>query len=86
MYSIIERYMQKITKDDVNEFAKKKSIILTDSELNFTYDFIKKNWDKILSNPNMLNLSRYKNNYSDENFIKINDLIKEYYSKYRRFI
>ena len=86
MYSIIERYMNKITKEDVNTFALKKGITLDDNELTFTYDFIKKNWDKILSNPNILNLNRYKDKYSEENFIKISELFKEYYSKYRMFI
>ena len=86
MYSIIERYMSKIKKDDVRNFAIKKEVNLSDDELNFTYEFIKKNWDKILSNPNSLNLNRYKNIYSEENFKKINEIIKEYYSKYRKFI
>ena len=58
MYSLIERYMNKITKEDVNSFALKKNIFLSEDELTFTYDFIKKNWDKILSNPNVLNLNR----------------------------
>ncbi len=86
MYSLIERYMNRITKEDVNSFALKKNISLSEDELTFTYDFIKKNWDKILSNPNILNLNRYKDKYSEENFIKINELFKEYYSKYRMFI
>ena len=86
MYSLIERYMNKITKEDVNSFALKKNIFLSEDELTFTYDFIKKNWDKILSNPNVLNLNRYKDKYSEENFIKISGLFKEYYSKYRMFI
>ena len=86
MYSLIERYMNKITKEDVNSFALKKNIFLSEDELTFTYDFIKKNWDKILSNPNILNLNRYKEKYSEENFIKISELFKEYYSKYRIFI
>lgn len=78
--------MNKLTIEDVNNFALKKNIILSESELTFTYEFIKKNWDKILSNPNLLNLNRYKNMYSEENFEKISEVFKEYYSKYRRFI
>ena len=70
MYSLIERYMNKITKEDVNSFALKKNITLSDDELTFTYDFIKKNWDKILSNPNILNLNRYKDKYSEENLLE----------------
>ena len=72
--------------DDVLNFANKKNVDLSDDELNFTYKFIKKNWNQILSNPSSLNLERYKNVYSEENYNKINNLIKEYYQKYRRFI
>ena len=86
MYNMIERYMKKIKKEDVSNFAIKKNITLSDDELDFSYNFIKKNWDKILSNPNLLNMNRYKNQFSLENYQKINELIKEYYSKYRYFI
>ena len=86
MYSMIERYINKMTKEDILNFANKKNISLSEDELSFTYEFIKKNWDKILSNPNLLDLNRYKNNFSEENFIKIKELIKEYYTKYHRFI
>lgn len=86
MYNLIERYMRNIKKEDVFNFASKKNINLTDEELTFTYEFIKKNWNQILSNPNSLNLDRYKNKYSEENFNKIQVLFKEYYSKYHRFL
>lgn len=86
MYNLISRYISKMSKDDINNFAIKKNIILSDEELSFTYEFIKKNWNQILSNPNMLNLDRYKNIYSEENFNKIKVLFSEYYSKYHRFL
>lgn len=86
MFNLIQRYMSKISKEDINNFAIKKDINLNENELDFTYNFIKKNWNQILSNPNMLNLDRYKSNYSDENFNKIKILFNEYYSKYHRFL
>lgn len=86
MYNLISRYMNKITIDDINSFAIKKNIHLSEDELLFTYEFIKKNWNQILSNPNMLNLDRYKDKYSLENFNKIKTLFNEYYSKYHRFL
>ena len=86
MFNIIERYINNMSKEDVNNFAIKKNINLNEHELDFTYKFIKKNWDKILSNPNLLNLERYKSNYSLENYKRINELFNEYYSKYRRFL
>lgn len=86
MFNLISRYMNKITKDDINNFALNKNIYLSDEELLFTYEFIKKNWNQILSNPNMLNLDRYKNKYSEENFNKIKILFNEYYSKYHKYL
>ena len=86
MFNLISRYMDIITKEDVNNFALKKNILLNDDELSFTYDFIKKNWNQILSNPNSLNLERYKSKYSEENFNKIKILFNEYYSKYHRYL
>lgn len=86
MFNLISRYMNKITKEDINNFALNKNIYLNDEELSFTYEFIKKNWNQILSNPNMLNLDRYKNKYSEENFNKIKILFNEYYSKYHKYL
>ena len=51
-----------------------------------TYEFIKKNWEKILGNPSLLNLDRYKEKFSEENFIKINKLFNEYSHKYRNYL
>ena len=86
MFNLISRYMNRITKEDINNFALNKNIYLNDEELSFTYEFIKKNWNQILSNPNMLNLDRYKNKYSEENFNKIKILFNEYYSKYHKYL
>ena len=86
MFNLIQRYMSKISKEDINNFAIKKNINLNENELDFTYNFIKKNWNQILSNPNMLNLDRYKNKYSEENFNKIKILFNEYYSKYHKYL
>jgi len=86
MYNFISRYMNKITMEDINNFALKKNIYLSENELTFTFEFVKKNWNQILSNPNMLNIDRYKNIYSEENFNKIKILFNEYYSKYHKFL
>ena len=85
MFNIIERYINLMTTDDVRKFATSKNINLNDDEINFTYDFIKKNYKNILANPKLFNLDRYKNKYSEENFNKIKMLYIEYYSKYHNF-
>ena len=86
MYNIIEKYMSKLKKEDVNNFATSKNIYLSNEELDFTYDFIKKNWSDIIKNPNMLDIDRYKNKFSPENFVKVKKLIKESIIKYRSYL
>jgi len=86
MFNIIERYINKMTKEDVNNFALSKNITLSEDELNFTYDFIKKNYKNLLGNPNLLNLELYKNKYSKENFSKITKVYQEYFNRYSRYL
>lgn len=86
MYNIIEKYINHMTIDDVNNFALKKNIHLSESELTFTYSFLKSNYKNILSNPSLLDLERYKNNYTKENFEKISKVFQEYFQKYSRYL
>ncbi len=86
MYNLIEKYMRSFKKEDVKNFALQKRVNLTEEELNFTYEFIKKNWQDILKNPKALQLERYKNKFSEENFNKIKKIFDEYYQKFGSFI
>lgn len=86
MYSIIERYMSMLKKEDVFNFAVSKNIFLSNEELNFTYAFIKKNWQDIVRNPNLFEIEKYKNRFSEENFKKVKQLFKEYHQKFGSFL
>ena len=86
MHTLIERYMNNLTIEDLNIFLLKKEINLNSDELDFTYKFIKKNWNQILSNPNSFNINNYRDKYTSINFNKINNLIKESYLKYRKYL
>ncbi len=86
MYNLIKAYMGRMTIQDVNNFAISKNIILSAEELQFVYDFISKNWEQVVKNPKLLNLDRYKNRFSPENFEKIKKLFLEYSSRYSSFI
>lgn len=86
MFNMIERYMNNLKKDDINRFALKNNVNLSEEELNFTYAFVIKNWKMILSNPSSFNLERYKDKFSNENYQKINRLIKEYLTRYQAFL
>lgn len=78
--------MSKLTRDDVNNFALSKNVFLSESELEFTYDFVKKNWEQVIKNPKLLHLERYQNNFTPENFGKIQKLFNEYSAKYQAFL
>ena len=82
MYNLVKRYMDNLTKEQVNDFALKNQVYLSEEELSFTYTFVKKNWEMIFRNPNLLQLERYKEHFSEENFKKIQKLIVLYYQKY----
>ena len=56
--------MNILKKEDVDNFAKSKNTYLSSEELDFTYNFLKKNWQDILKNPNAFDINRYKNNFS----------------------
>ncbi len=86
MYNLICRYMARITKDDINNFALSKNTNLSEEELDFVYHFVKKNWEQVIKNPKLLNLERYKDHFSPENFNKIKKLFEEYSAKYQNFL
>lgn len=86
MYNIISKVMMRLTKEEVNNFAISKNINLSNEELEFTYAFIKKNWEQVIKNPNLLNLERYKDKFTPENFSKIKKLFNEYSSRYQAFL
>lgn len=78
--------MGKMTIQDVQNFAVSKNIFLSPEELQFVYDFIRKNWEQVIRNPKLLNLDRYKDKFSQDNFVKIKKLFMEYSSRYSSFL
>lgn len=86
MFNIIELYIKRLTKEDVKNFAIKKNINLTDQELDFTYDFLKKNYKDYFKNPKLFDINRYANNYDKDTFIKIKKVYEEYTKKYANYL
>ena len=78
MINMVEPYINKMTKNDINNFALNNNIKLNNNELDFIYNFIKSRYKDILNNPNNFNLVKYKNNFSNDNFIKINAIVNKY--------
>ena len=80
MLNIIDLYVQNLKKEDIINFGKKNNITLSDDELDFTYNLIKNDYKKILQNKEAFDLSAYRNNFTTENYQKIEELIKKYIS------
>jgi lysyl-tRNA synthetase class II len=76
--NIVDLYVQNLTKDGVNNIALKNDIKLSSDELDFTYNYIKNNYKDALRNKNNFNLEDYKKKFSEENFDKLNSLLKKY--------
>ena len=86
MYTLIERFIENLTIIDLKNMAISKEIDLSDDELKFSFDFIKKNWKNILNNHGIFEIDKYKDKFSPENFIKIKKLIKESLIKYAHYL
>lgn len=81
MFQLIKNYVSRMTKEDITKFTEKNGIYLNEQELDFTYRFIKRNYEALYANPNV-DLSKYRSNFTPENYDKIMYLLKEYKSKY----
>ena len=86
MFILIERYINNMSIHDLNNLAVSKGIVLSSDELDFSYDYIKKNWKNVLSNYSLFDFDKYKDKFSEENFIKIKKLIREYTIKYSSYL
>lgn len=78
--NIIDLYISNLRKDDIILFGEKNGIRLSDHELDFTYNFIKNNYKEVLRNKDSFDFSKYKKEFSEENYLKIEGLIRKYIS------
>lgn len=86
MFILIKRYIDNMSVHDLNNLAISKGIALSSEELEFSYSFIKKNWQNILSNKGLFDIDKYKSMYSEDNFLKIKELYKEMLVKYGSYL
>ena len=82
MKTLIKRYIEKLTTSDIETFARKNDIILNDNEVEFLYNTIKSDFDKLLKLDNEKIFEKLKENVSDENYNKITSLYLKYKDMY----
>ena len=53
MVNFIKDYVSRLSIDDIDTFAQKNNICLDNEEIEFIYNFIKKNYEALLINPDI---------------------------------
>jgi hypothetical protein len=80
-FYLIEEYVNRMKKEDVNKFALKQGIILNDDELDTIFTYIKNNYRTILyGNPKQI-LLEIKEKVSDLTYNKIENLYIKFKDK-----
>lgn len=81
----IINYIDKMTKDDISDFATKYNITLNENEIVFIYNNIKKKWrDLIYGNPTPIFIELKK--ISPSNYEQIERLYFEFKDKYKNYL
>lgn len=74
---LLERYINKITRNDIYNYLKKEGIDISNQELNILYTHLKKDYKVFISNPNYI-LNNLKEELSNDNYIKLLELYNKY--------
>ncbi|MBR1417293.1 MAG: DUF2624 family protein [Bacilli bacterium] len=80
--NLIKNYISNLSLNDIKNISLQNNINLSSNELDFIYNFIKNNYNNIIDNPSNFNLINYKDKFSNENYLKLDNLINEYKLKY----
>ena len=83
--NLLKQYINKITINNINDFALKNNINLSEKELNFLFDLIKNNHENIINDIKPFE-TILKENLSNDNYQKINNLYYEYKQKYQNYL
>ena len=83
---IISQYINKMTKKDIIEFAKKKDIILNNNEADFIFKEIKNNWKTIVFGDPSNIFKKLKDKTPPKKYKQIEDLFYEFKNKYRAYL
>lgn len=83
---LIKHYVDKITINDVYNFAIKENVKLNDYEANIIYSYIKNDWKEIIFNDYKPILEKVKPKLNTETYLKIEELIIKFKNKYKSYL
>ena len=76
---IIQKYIEKLTKQDIINYTKKQNINLTQKEIDIIYYYIKNKYKDFLNGNHETILKELKQKVSPKTY----KILEEYYKKYR---
>ena len=86
MDSLIKQYVNKMTINNINDFAVKHNINLCENELNLLLNIVKNNYQEILNGKDEIVKKKLKENLAEENYQRIIKLYNEYKEKYKGYL
>ena len=85
MKSLIKNYVDKLTTQNLREFAIKNDINLNQIELEYLLNLVQNNFEDILVNEDKY-LNLVQNNINYEAFIKVKELYLYYKNRYKGYL
>lgn len=82
---LIEKYINNLTKNDIDRFAKTQGINLNQIEIDTIYDELKNNLDNVIYNTDMV-LYKIKDKLQPTTYLKIIELINYYKRRYANYL
>lgn len=86
MNSLIGQYVNKLTINNINDFAVKNNINLNENELNVLLNVAKNHYRDVLDGNDSNVIIYLKDNLSTENYNKVISLYNEYKNKYQGYL
>ena len=83
---IIEKYVSKLEKKDIINFATENCIKLNDNEVNLLYDNIKLHWRELIFKDHKVILEKLNNKIDSNTYKKIEELIILYKDRYKNYL
>ena len=86
MNNLISGYVNKLTIDNINNFALKNNIKLNEKEQKIFLDIVKNHYQEILNGTDEQIKEYLKENLTNENYEKTIKLYNEYKEKYQGYL
>ena len=85
MKGLIKNYIDKLSIDNLKDFALKNDVHLSDNELKYLLELTKNHWEDMLVNENKY-LNLVQNNVNPNEFEKIKELFLYYKNRYKGYL